>query len=180
MFLSCTRYGHWLAYGSWMVRNLSFGLWPLFQLWKLDLRRRWLNFLNFSFLKPYSKEQILIAEILLLCNWIESKWGNKLLILFCFEGVGNDPREDRYFSIPKQVSSLNYHSKSENLWFIYFMVHLLYGLEYVEIWRFVYFMSYNCLNIFIIGLVTSFPFKVFKFCITYLECVWDWNWTVVS
>lgn len=129
MFLSCTRYGHWLAYGSWMVRNLSFGLWPLFQLWKLDLRRRWLNFLNFSFLKPYSKEQILIAEILLLCNWIESKWGNKLLILFCFEGVGNDPREDRYFSIPKQVSSLNYHSKSENLWFIYFMVWNMWRFE---------------------------------------------------
>lgn len=129
MLLSCTRYGHWLAYGSWMVRNLSFGLWPLFQLWKLDLRRRWLNFLNFSFLKPYSKEQILIAEILLLCNWIESKWGNKLLILFCFEGVGNDPREDRYFSIPKQVSSLNYHSKSENLWFIYFMVWNMWRFE---------------------------------------------------
>lgn len=28
-----------------------------------------------------------------------------LFFFFPIEGVGNDPREDRYFSIPKQVSN---------------------------------------------------------------------------
>lgn len=36
---------------------------------------------------------------------MESLDDDETLFLFFIEGVGNDPREDRYFSIPKQVSN---------------------------------------------------------------------------
>ena len=43
MFLSCSRYGYWLAFGSWMVWDMPFGLWSMFQLWKLDIWSRWFS-----------------------------------------------------------------------------------------------------------------------------------------
>jgi hypothetical protein len=77
----------------------------LFELWELDLWCRW----------------CIYCCDLWVCQWITyisaavyMLWATTDSQFLC-EGVGNDPREDRYFSIPKQVSAFCYINCKERL-----------------------------------------------------------------